>query len=146
MNGALVHMAALLTDRGFSPARAAMAISTMGAASVAGRLATGWLLDRFRPARVSVVLLAISALGTFVLSGAESFGVALVAATFIGFGTGGEIDVTPYLLSRYFGLRSLSTLYGLNWTAWGIAGVIGPVAMGRAFDATGSYAPVLVAF
>jgi hypothetical protein len=27
-------------------------------------------------------------------------------------------DVTPYLLSRYFGLRSFSTLYGLTWTAY----------------------------
>ena len=50
----------------------------------------------------------------------------------------------PYLLSRYFGLRSLSTLYGLNWTAWGLAGAAGPVLMGRAFDTTGSYEPVLI--
>ena len=50
----------------------------------------------------------------------------------------------PYLLSRYFGLRSLSTLYGFNWTAWGIAGALGPILLGRAFDATGSYADVLV--
>jgi len=78
--------------------------------------------------------------------GAQSLTVALVAAICIGFGTGGEVDVIPYLLSRYFGLRSLSTLFGLNWTAWGLAGAIGPVAMGRAFDTTGAYGPVLVVF
>jgi MFS family permease len=57
---------------------------------------------------------------------------------------GGEADVTPYLLARYFGLRSFSTLYGFTWTAYAIAGAIGPIIMGRAFDSTGSYAKLLV--
>jgi MFS family permease len=52
----------------------------------------------------------------------------------------------PTLLSRYFGRRALSTLYGLNWTAWGLAAATGPVLMGRAFDTTGSYKTVLVGF
>jgi cyanate permease len=34
-------------------------------------------------------------------------------------------------------------LYGINWTAWGLAGAAGPIVMGRAFDATGSYSVVL---
>ena len=57
---------------------------------------------------------------------------------------GGEADVTPYVLSRYFGLRSFSTLYGLTWTFYAVAGAVGPVLMGRAFDATGSYEALLV--
>lgn len=65
---------------------------------------------------------------------------AVAAAALIGFGLGGEADITPYLLTRYFGLRSFSTLYGFTWTAYAIAGAIGPVVMGRAFDLTGSYA------
>ncbi|HWB98493.1 MAG TPA: hypothetical protein VG672_17400, partial [Bryobacteraceae bacterium] len=32
-----------------------------------------------------------------------------------------------------------STLYGLTWTAYAIAGAIGPILMGRAFDASSSY-------
>ena len=62
----------------------------------------------------------------------------------IGFGMGGESDVTPYLLSRYFGLRSLSTLYGFTWIATGVAAAVGPILMGRAFDATGSYETLLI--
>ena len=68
----------------------------------------------------------------------------VLAAALIGFGIGGETDVAPYLLSRYFGLRSISTLYGFTWTALGLSGAVGPVLMGRAFDATGSYESVLV--
>ena len=32
----------------------------------------------------------------------------------IGIGMGAEADITPYLLSRYFGLASLSTYTGLH--------------------------------
>jgi cyanate permease len=48
------------------------------------------------------------------------------------------------LLTRYFGLRSFSTLYGLTWTFYAAAGAIGPVILGRAFDLTGSYTSLLV--
>jgi MFS family permease len=146
LNGTMVHLAALLTDRGVGPGDAALVVSIMGAASLAGRLLAGWLLDRFVATRVSFALLLIAALGTALLAGSRSFAAGALAAALVGFGTGGEFDVIPYLLSRYFGLRSLSTLYGLNWTAWGMAGAVGPVLMGRAFDTTGSYAPVLVGF
>ena len=143
-SGTLVHLSALLTDRGFSAGGAAGVISVMGVANLAGRLLTGWLLDRYHAPAVSAALLTIAALGVLLLSIVHSVPLALVAALLIGIGTGGEVDVNPYLLSRYFGMRSLSTLYGFNWMAWGLASAAGPVLMGRAFDSTGSYAVVLV--
>jgi hypothetical protein len=48
------------------------------------------------------------------------------------------------LLTRYFGLRAFSTLYGLTWTFYAAAGAIGPVILGRAFDLTGSYSSLLL--
>ncbi|MGB7762907.1 MAG: MFS transporter [Bryobacteraceae bacterium] len=143
-NGAITHLSALLTDRGIAAGKAALAVSAMGGAILAGRVLTGWLLDRYFAPRVAVCLFALSALGTFLLAGASSFSVGVGAAALIGFGMGGEGDVTPYLLSRYFGLRSFSTLYGFTWTAYAIAGAVGPVIMGRAFDSTGSYRALLM--
>jgi MFS family permease len=142
-NGALTHMAALLTDRGVPASGAALALSAMGAASLLGRLSTGWLLDRFFAPRVGFSLLSVAALGTYLLGGAQSLPVGVLAAALIGFGMGAEADVTPYILSRYLGLRSFAMLYGLTWTAYAIAGAVGPVLMGRAFDATGSYTALL---
>jgi hypothetical protein len=55
------------------------------------------------------------------------------------------VDVIPYLLSRYFGIQALATLFGVIWTAVGLASTAGPILMARAFDATGSYASVLSA-
>jgi MFS family permease len=142
-NGALTHMAALLTDRGVAASGAALALSAMGAASLLGRLTTGWLLDRFFAPRVGFCLLSLAALGTYLLAGAQSLVGGVFAASLIGFGMGAEADVTPYILSRYLGLRSFAMLYGFTWTAYAIAGAVGPILMGRAFDATGSYTALL---
>lgn len=144
VNAVIVHLPALLTDRGSSTTRAAFALSMMGAASLTGRLLTGWLMDRFRATRVSFALLLTASAGIVLLSRPGSFSVGLAAVALVGFGLGGELDVTPFLLSRYFGLRALSTLYGFAWTAMGMAGATGPILMGRAFDATGSYDGLLV--
>jgi MFS family permease len=138
-NGSITHLAALLTDRGVAVDRAALAVSVLGGAILAGRLLTGWLLDRYFAPRVAFCLLVVAAVGTFLLAGAHSTVSGFVAAACIGIGMGGEADVTPYLVAKYFGLRSFSTLYGFTWTAYAIAGAIGPVIMGKAFDATGSY-------
>lgn len=80
---------------------------------------------------------------TLLLATADSLALGVLATALIGAGMGGEADVTPYVLSRYFGLRAFSALYGLTWTAYAIAGAIGPVLMGRAFDVAGSYATLL---
>jgi MFS family permease len=143
-SGAFVHIVALLGDRGVTPSAGALAVSALGGASLLSRILTGWMLDRFDARRVSMALLAVAAAGVFLLAGAHSLGMGLLAAVCIGFGAGGEIDVTPYLLSRHFGLRSLATLYGFNWTAWGVAGAVGAMLLGREFDATGSYSRILI--
>lgn len=143
-NGSVTHLSALLTDRGVHADRAAIAVSALGGAALFGRLVTGWLIDRFFAPYVSFALLIAAALGTFLLSGAASLATGILGATLIGFSMGGEADVIPYLVARYFGLRSFSVLYALTWTFYAVAGAIGPVLMGKAFDATGSYAALLL--
>ena len=143
-NGAITHLAALLTDRGVPGGGAALAASAVGGAALLGRWITGWLLDRFFAPRVATALLLASALGALLLAVAHSTAVGFLAASLIGFGMGGEADVTPWLLAKYFGLRSFSTLYGLTWTVYACAGAIGPVIMGKAYDATGSYESLLM--
>ena len=144
MNGAITHLSALLTDRGISPGEAALCASVLGGTSVLGRIATGWLLDRVFGARVALGVSLVTAAGILLLAKASSFAAGSAAAALIGIGAGGEAAITPYLLTRYFGLRAFSTLYGLTWTFYAIAGASGPVILGHAFDSTGSYASSLV--
>jgi MFS family permease len=143
MNGAITHLSALLTDRGVTAAHAALAASMLGLASFFGRLLTGFLLDRFFGPRVGFCLCAIASGGILLLARAGSSMPGIAAAMLIGLGVGAEASLTPYLLTRYFGLRGFSTLYGFTWTAYAVAGAIGPVLMGKVFDATGSYVSLL---
>jgi MFS family permease len=143
MNGAITQLSALLTDRGISARDAALCASVLGGSSLLGRVVVGWLLDRFFAARVALVVNITTAAGIFLLARADSFLAGGVAAALIGIGAGGEAAITPYLLTRYFGLRAFSTLYGLTWTFYAAAGAIGPVILGRAFDSTGSYTSLL---
>src|SRR6185437_2300192 len=64
---------------------------------------------------------------------------ALTGAFLVGLGMGAEVDIIAFLMGRYFGLRSLGSTLGFAFGAFVIAGGLGPLAMGLAFDRTGSY-------
>lgn len=143
MNGTITQLVPLLTDRGITAKGAALSASTLGGSSLVARFVVGWVLDRFSALRVAFVVYLMTAAGIFLLARAETLLAGYLAAALIGVGAGGEADITPYLLTRYFGLRAFSTLYGFTWTFYAVAGAIGPVILGRAFDSTGSYASLL---
>jgi MFS family permease len=143
MNGAITHLSALLTDRGISAVDAALCASILGGLSVLARIGVGWLLDRIFGPHVAFLVTLTTAAGVFLLARATHLSTAAVAAGLIGIGAGGEAAITPYLLSRYFGLRAFATLYGFTWTFYAAAGAAGPVILGRSFDATGSYISLL---
>src|ERR1700744_385761 len=134
VNGAIAHLSALLTDRGVSAAGAAYSVAVIGATSLIGRLLIGIFLDRFFGPRVSQIMLLTTVAGIVLLSVAHTLTAGLIAASLIGFSMGSEGDITPYLLSRYFGLKRLSTLYALTWTAYAVGGATGPLVVGRIFD------------
>ncbi len=145
-NGVIGHLVPLITDRGFSGQQAALAASLLGAATLTSRLGTGYLLDLFFAPRVAAVMFFLSALGIWVVTTAHQLYMSYGGAILIGVGLGAEADVVPYLLSRYFGLRSFSELYGYTWSAYAVAGAIGPLVMGKMFDRTHSYQTTLFVF
>ena len=144
VNGSVAHMAPVLTDRGISDQTAALAISMMGVLTLCGRLLTGVLLDRFAGSKVTGVFFAIAAAGVAVLSQAHSVATAFTGAALIGLGMGAEADVMPYLVSRYFGLHSFSEIYGYTFTAYALAGALGPLLMGWSYDHLHSYTIALL--
>ena len=143
-NGIIAHLSAILTGYGVASGAAAAALSAMGAAGILGRLVTGYLLDRFFGPRVSFILLLMVCGALWMLAHAHTPAAGVASAAVLGFGLGSEADITPYLLTRYCGLRSFSMLYGCSWTAYAIGAAMGPVIVGKAFDSWGGYAPGLV--
>jgi len=134
-----IHIGELLSDRGATPEAAALAVSIMGLALLIGRAGTGFLLDRYFGPRVALVLFSIAALGIVLLWTAGAGVFARVGAFLVGLGHGAEVDIIGYLISRYFGLRSLGAAFGFAFGAFVLASGLGPLIMGFAFDRTGSY-------
>ena len=139
LNGCVAHLAPLLSDRGFSAQQAALAASILGGSTMAGRLLTGWLLDRYFAPRVAAAFFVIAAVGVAVLLLPLTQLTAWTAAALIGLSMGAEADAMPYLVSRYFGLRAFTELFGYTFSAYAVAGALGPGLMGVAFDYFGDY-------
>ena len=145
-NGVLVHLAPMLSDRGLKVEDAALIVSILGGASVAGRLFLGWILDYFAGSYIAASSLFLAGAGLFLLGRAQSFHTAVIAAAIAGLGMGCEFDLMPYLLKRYFGMHSFSTMYGFVYTAYALAGAAAPLILGHIYDVTGSYVRIVSIF
>jgi cyanate permease len=141
LNGTIVPM---LTDAGMSVRMATTAVSVLGIATIAGRILSGWLLDRIFASYVTILFLVVPFLGVLAFGAGLTFGLPFIAAFLIGLGIGGELDLMAFLISRYFGLRSFGALYGLLTGLFYIGAKGGPFLVNVIFERTGSYNLVLV--
>jgi cyanate permease len=145
-HGCIIHLVPMLTDRGLSAQEAALGASLLGGGILLGRVATGYLLDRFFASSVAVCFFGATTLGVILLWSGAAGNLAFQAAVLVGLGQGAELDLIPYLVSRYFGLRAFGEIYGYAFAVFTLGGVVGPLLMGMGFDATGSYQLVLGVF
>jgi MFS family permease len=141
----VVHMAPMLSDRNLGTRGAALGSSLIGTAVMIGRIGTGYLLDRTFAGRFASILFGASASGIALLWLGN--GTAVFAGAFlVGLGLGAEIDLIPYLTSRYFGLLDFGKVYSSVFAAFALAGALGPLIMGAGFDRTRSYSGPLAGF
>jgi MFS family permease len=139
VHGVVLHMAAILTDRGVSPAQAATATSIVGAAVTVGRLGSGYLLDRLFAPRVAILFYSATALGAAILCTGVQGNPALLASFLAGLGMGAEVETMGFMISRYFGLVAFGTAYGVAFCAFMISGSAGVFLMGAGYDRFHSY-------
>ncbi len=143
--GCVLHLSAILTDRGITADHAALATSIVGAAILIGRLAPGYLMDIFFAPRVSMLFFGATSLGTAMLCTNIHGNLILLASFLIGLATGAEAETLGYMVSRYFGLRCFATSYGVAFGAFMTAGSLGVLIMGAAYDHFHSYTVPLIA-
>ena len=141
--GVIVHLVPMLVDRGMSTTSAAAAASTMGIALITGRILAGYLMDKFFAPRVVIVFFLGPVFGIAALAMGASGSMAFLSAALVGMAVGAEFDVIAFFTSRYFGFRSYGKVYGWLYATFTLGSGIGPVLLGKGFDATGSYTPFL---
>ena len=142
--GVLSHLVPMLSDRGMPSVNAALVMSTLGISIVAARVIIGFIMDRYFAPFVAAICFLVSAIGVSLLATGAIDSLAFVAAIFIGFSMGAEMDMLAFLTSRYFGVENFGQVYGILFTSFLIGTSAGPVAYGLVFESTGSYILVLI--
>lgn len=138
--GAHIHMPEIIKQHGMSTDDAANILGMIGISLLAGRIVTGWLLDRIWAPAVCVPILLLPALASWWLMGTDTDVTRIYLAAFLlGFAAGAESDLIAYLASRYFGMKNYGRIYGMLYMPFGIASAASPVIYGRVRDLTGSY-------
>jgi MFS family permease len=146
INGSLVHVVPMLTDRGMSLSDAVKIISSSGIALIVGRLLAGWIIDRIFAPYVAVFFLVCPLVGLLILALQPGAVPPLVGVLLLGLGIGGETDLLSYMVSRYFGLAKFGTIYGWIFMAALAGNAVGSSILGWAFQLTHSYSATLVAY
>lgn len=141
--GMIVHLVPQFRDLGADALTAARIASTVGLASVAGRMIVGVMLDRFAATRVTLVTLGLAALGMFLLWWA-GLTYAYPAVILMGLAAGAEIDLLAYLVSRYFGPRHYSAIYGWLYGVFALGYGFSPFLVGLLREHYGSYGSALL--
>jgi MFS family permease len=146
INGTIVHIVALLTDRGIPLQVATGALSIAGIAIIIGRIICGWCLDRYWGPYVAICFFILPVLGIALFGSGWGNPAPLIGAALCGAGIGAEIDLMAFFISRYFGLKAYGRIYGLMFMLFNIGTGLGPALSGRAFDMFHSYTQIFIVY
>ncbi|MFO0336076.1 MAG: MFS transporter [Pseudomonadota bacterium] len=139
VSGISPNLNAALTDQGFTAASSATVQGALGLAIIVGRVAVGYLVDRYWAPGVAVVSLLLPVAGCLILAGEPTFAWAVAAALLIGFAAGAELDLMAFFAARYFGLRHYAKIYSILYALLAFGSGTAPMLFAHVFDATASY-------
>jgi MFS family permease len=136
LNGSLVHVVPMLTERGWTPHGAASALAVAGLSGMIGRIVVGFVIDRIFAPYVGGAFFLMATAGIFLLVEDKA---AILGVILIGLAAGAEIDMMGFLASRYFGLSALGKIYGMLFALFTVAAGLGPYLIGLSFTSTKAY-------
>ena len=108
--------------------------------SASGRILSGWMSDmvgRLTTLRIMIFVSAIAMPALFIWREEAILFYLLVAVVYWCFGA--QLSVFASTSADFFGTRYLGLNYGLLFTAYGVAGLLGPLIAGFVFDAFDDY-------
>jgi OFA family oxalate/formate antiporter-like MFS transporter len=138
-------MAAKLAGATFAPewmggfGRFVEPVGILALFNAAGRIFWGKVSDLIGRPRAMMFMYLLQGMAFLLLVSVESHAAIFLASAWIGLNFGGNFALFPAATADYFGVKNLGMNYGWIFTAYGVAGVIGPVVGGVLFDMTGQY-------
>ncbi len=124
---------------------AAAALSTMtlvvGAfGNASGRILSGWMSDKLGRINVLRTMIAVSIFAMPALYAAGGHAALLYLAVFVVYWCyGTQLSVNGVATADFWGTKNAGINYGMLFTAWGVAGIIGPRIGGVLFDKYHNY-------
>ena len=145
VGGTIPNMENLMGSKGFERGDAILLASLVGYSVMVGRIAGGYLIDRFWAPIIALGLLILPAVSCYLLvQPSFTFTVAAIAVLLIGLAAGAEQDLMAFLVARYFGMKNYGVIYGCMYGAFALGAGVGPYVFGRAFAQTGTYDNMIV--
>jgi OFA family oxalate/formate antiporter-like MFS transporter len=123
-----------------SAALATMGLVVGAAGNASGRILSGWMSDALGRLNVLRLMIGISMIAMPILYKVGSNVSLLYVIVFIVYWCyGTQLSVNASTTSDFWGTKNAGTNYGLLFTAWGVAGIIGPRIGGVLFDKYKNY-------
>jgi len=123
-----------------SAALATMTLVVGAVGNASGRILSGWVSDALGRLNVLRLMIGISMIAMPVLYKVGSNVAALYVVVFIVYWCyGTQLSVNASTTSDFWGTKNAGINYGLLFTAWGVAGIIGPRIGGVLFDKYKNY-------
>ncbi len=116
-----------------------MPIVLLAIFNTTGRIASGFLSDRIGRTRTMILAFLLQAVNMFLFAHYTTPALLLFGAAFTGLCYGTIFTLMPAAAADFYGVRNLGVNYGLLFTGFGVAGVLGPILGGRIRDLSGSY-------
>ena len=115
-----------------------LVVGAFGNAS--GRILSAWMSDRLGRINVLRVMIGIGMVAMPALYAAGSTVALLYGAVFVVYWCyGTQISVNGVAAADFWGTRNAGVNYGMLFTAWGVAGIIGPRIGSVLFDRYHNY-------
>ena len=131
---------------GMAPPEAASFVGIIGVVNGGGRIFWSTVSDWIGRGVTYMIFFAFEVFAFYRLSDiTDSFVFQFLVLAVISC-YGGGFSCMPAFLSDIFGVRQLAAIHGSILTAWGIAGIAGPVILALMKEATGSYSATLSLF
>jgi MFS family permease len=142
---AMSQLKMVALDQGLTDEAAALAISAFAIGSIIGRILSGLALDVLPPHIVAATGFSLPFAGLLILaSGCDTAGVVVFAVLLLGLAFGGEGDILPVLVARWFGIPVFSTVTGMLSAGIGTSLALGNGLIGLTMQATNSFTPYLL--
>jgi MFS transporter, OFA family, oxalate/formate antiporter len=139
-----VHAIPYATTQGISEVLAAEAVGVFGVGSIAARLASGRLAEIMGGRGMLVLALSSEFVGVAALPYVGDSILLFSSCAFaIGLGNGLTLANMIVLTGDMFGRKWIERIWAIQETAYGSAGLVGPIAVGAYFDMFGSYTGAL---